>query len=360
MDALNIVNSSFLCGSSIAGSACPKCHPSCQDCDQNGLCTTCAAAGASKVAYGVMCLCNSGTGGDDFHTVCSSCDQRCTTCGKRGNPSSCLSCKLPGTSLAPYNTVGDCQCRDGYVPDMFPSAACTPCSGCSLCVGSDESACMSQEQAEFANNYIIRALSLPILTESADNLICYRTPLPTTGCTPDPIEVVTGPITEYETVAKPTANQCYTLLKAQWAFATYWFNTLFPNFEGPSPTSDVNLIGIKTVLKLWILHFGPAEMDTWTDIKEAMNDAGENWKNHLGWIDSNPGFTLDAGATVKAFPAKLLAWLQSSCSSTTSGCTELFNTLSMLTTVCDKAPCSSTLKGYCRQYNEYSTCAMAS
>ena len=355
---LERVHGSFLCGSFDSGTTCPSHHPSCATWDTNGLCETCAAVGASKAADGAMCLCDSGTGGNDFHTTCAACHPVCTTCGYSNNPNSCHTCTSAGSTLMPYNSIGECLCRAGYVSAASSTAACVPCApaGCPNCIGSDESLCMSPEQANFAFNMLIAMLGLPILEETANNLICYRTSSLTSGCSPDPIEAMTGSILDYEAVAKPTIYQCLNLLTAQWPFVTYWFDRLFPSFEGPSPINFEEFNMVKSTPQLWILHFGPAEMDTWTDIKEAMNDAGENWVNHMAWIDSSPGFTLDAGQTVKAFPAKLLAWLQSSCS-TTAICPELFGAFNMKSTVCDNASCSSEVRVYCAQIDLTNACA---
>lgn len=203
------------------------------------------------------------------------------------------------------------------------------------------------------------ALALPITTETADHHICYRTPLLTTSCTPDPIEDMTGPIEDYATEAKPTPFQCYSLLTAEWPWVTYWFNQLFPTFEGPTPFAYASLGYIKSNLKVWILQFGPAEVTTWTHIKAAMNGAGGDWQNYLAWIDSEPGFTLDAGATVHLFPEKLLAWLQTSSGSTTTSCVELIVTFNSASKVCENASCSPAVKGYCTQVNAESACAQS-
>ncbi len=362
VDVLTRVNNSFLCGSTDSGTACPKCHPSCGSCTSEGICETCAAAGATKAADGSICLCNSGTGGTTtFHTICAACHPNCATCGMGNTKYVCHTCAKAGATLLTYNSVGDCQCRAGFVPEIDPTEACTPCApaGCPNCIGSDESQCMSQEQADFSTTILIGLLNLPIRTESADNRICYRTRLPISSCTPDPIEAVTGEIVDYATVAKPTAYQCFDLLKAEWPFVNYWFDRLFPAFEGVSPNSHSNMVFTKTTLQIWIMQFGPSEMNDWTDIKEAMNDAGENWGNHMAWINSSPGFSLDAGETVKVFPEKLLTWLQSSCSSTTANCFELMTTFNMFSTACSSGSCSASVKTYCTQIQSDSPCAIS-
>jgi hypothetical protein len=215
---------------------------------------------------------------------------------------------------------------------------------------------MSPEQAFFVKSRAVNALSLPITTETADNRICYRDELPSSDCTPDPIELVTDTIVDYATTAKPTTFQCYKLLKAQWPYMTYWLNLLFPNLEDMESMSMQGLDSIKSVLYLWILNFGPGEMDTWTDIKAAINGPGENWKNYIAWVDTNPGFSVDGGVNFKQFPDVLLAWLQSSYSSTEDN-EELTDTFNYVSTVCDTTPCSSELKGYCSQAFSWSDCA---
>ena len=308
-----------------------------------------------------MCHCDSGTGGTNkFHTACLSCHPNCSTCEIGMTSWYCGSCSISGASVSPYSSASSCECRAGYAPNANPVGACTPCApaGCPYCIGSDESQCMSPEQAELAQNQLMTPLELPMTTETADHRICYRTPLPTTTCTPDPIEYVTGPIVDYATVAKPTSFQCYSLFTAQWPWVTYWFNQLFPTFEGPAPITYTNLLIIKSILKLWILEFGPAEMDTWTDIKAAMNGAGENWKNYLGWIDSNPGFSTDAGATAHPFPAKLLASMLASSNSMTVMSTDI-QVFNQASTVCANATCSPSAKSYCIQINGASACAQS-
>jgi hypothetical protein len=161
---------------------------------------------------------------------------------------------------------------------------------------------------------------------------------------------------DYATEATPMPLQCFKLLKAQSAYMTYWFAQLFPDFEGPNPGSLEDFDDIKSVLYLWILHFGPFEIDTWTDIKAAMNGPGENWKNYIAWIDSIPGFSVDAGATVKAFPNALISWLQSSYASTVD-CPEVNNTFNVESTVCDNGSCSTAVKVYCKQVVPWSSCA---
>lgn len=180
--------------------------------------------------------------------------------------------------------------------------------------------------------------------------------MPTSDCTPDPIQAVTGPIIDFATVAKPTQVQCYSLLKAQWPWLTYWFNRLFPTFVGALPIRYYESNLQKSLLYLWILQFGPAEMDTWTDIKAAVNGPGESWQNYMAWIDSDAGFSLDAGLSVKRFPEKLLAWLQASCSNTMT-CVELAVTFNYVRKPCDNGSCSSQVKAYCVQIDTGSACA---
>ena len=304
-----------------------------------------------------MCICDGSTGGTDiFHTACGACHGSCETCGRSNDEFYCESCVLGGTVLNPYDGSRTCECGPGYVPEMAPTSGCKPCApaGCPNCIGSDEAQCMSPEMGEF-----IKSNVYPPITTETDNRICYRTALPTSGCTPDPIETVTGPIENYATEAKPSTLQCYRLLKAEWPWLTHWFNKLFPSFTGPKPSNYFSRTIVKTVLHQWILQFGPTEMNTWTDFKEAMNGAGENWKNYFAWLEGTPGFSLNAGLTEKAFPAGLLTWLQSSCTDTTN-CMELYYLINSCSTVCDNSQCSSKVKDFCTLNYDWTDCAKAS
>jgi hypothetical protein len=216
---------------------------------------------------------------------------------------------------------------------------------------------MRKEIADFAQNLLFDMfLYLPLDTETEDHRICYRTQLPTSDCTPDPIQAVIGPIVDYATVGKPTLAQCYDLIKVKWPWLTYWFNRLFPTFVGPLPIDYFNFNLIKSVLYLWILQFGPAEIDTWTDIKAAVNGSEESWQDYMAWIDSDAGFSLDGGLSVKRFPEKLLAWLQAS-GGTTMNCVELSTTLNYVRKPCKSSACSSQVKAYCLQIDDGSVCA---
>ena len=360
---LKRVSDTSLCGTSFTTSSCNDCHPSCYHCTTPGICDSCSDSRATITTDGAMCLCNTGLGGyNRFHTTCGACHETCATCTEAFYSEYCTSCVVQDATLPTDNSVGSCGCREGYVP-ITPTVLtepCTPCApvGCTNCIGSDESQCMSVEQALFTRTVAVRALHLPILTKTADNRICFRDELPSSGCTPDPIELVTGPIVDYATAAKPTAFQCYKLMKVQWAYLTYWFAQLFPGFEGPKPVTFFDLSSIKFILYLWILNFGPLEMNTWTDIKAAMNGPGENWKDYIAWVDTNPGFSLDAGVTVKAFPKILLDWLQSSYGMTSENVV-LINIFYKASTVCRNASCSPTVKGYCTQINNRSACALS-
>jgi hypothetical protein len=216
---------------------------------------------------------------------------------------------------------------------------------------------MSREEENFVTSEFITSLNMPILTETEDNRICYGSQLYATSCVPDSIEIVTGAIDGYGTNANPTEFQCLKLLNAEWGFLTYWFKQLFPTFEGPPYTSFNNLSHIKNILYIWILRFGAAEMNAWTDIKTAMNGATENWENYIAWIDTDAGFSLDGGATVKPFPSILLAWLQFSCTST-DDCDPLLSTFNWVDAVCySPNPCTPQLESYCMQVDSGSDCA---
>ena len=241
-------------------------------------------------------------------------------------------------------------------PTLADLCVCSSKS-CFYCTGSTDPNCLSSEVAKFVD-HVFAAYSLPLTTEDSVNNICYRYQLPTAACTKTFIEGITGVISGYGTPAVLfTPQQCYKLLKEQWTPTSYWFTTLFPTFTRPTGATDTELTTIKSILHLWILQFGSAEVGTWTDIKAAANGAAGNWQNYIGWIDIAPGFSLDAGATRKDFPATLLAWLTTYCNNSSFICKELalFN---LKSTVCANPACLvGTTKGYCGQIAPNSACA---
>ena len=322
------------------------CHSSCSSCtaDAASTCVACAAGdAATKTADGAACLCNDGSGvSSNNYNSCAPCHSSCLTCGNADASDSCRSCAIPGATLVPLNTLGECACRDGYVPNAVPVGSCQACqpSGCPHCKGIDESECLTLEQIELLKYY------QPSTSKSADNRICFYTELLTWTCTPDPIEYATEPILEYTTDAQPTYFQCLKLFSVQWPFVTFWFDQLFPNVVRLTPISSRGLQYIKSTLYLWIMQFGPAEMNTWTDIKALFNGAPENWTNYLAWLGADDGFTLDAGATVKTFPPLLLARLKDQCGSDPGNCDELF-IFNRWSSVCDNLLCLPNAKNAC-------------
>ena len=358
----NQVSLTFLCGVTISTSACSVCHPSCSSCQlEAGKCDDCAAgAAAAKTADGAVCVCNSGFGPssftDRFHTACGACHASCQTCEFVGDVSKCTNCSGANRVLPPYTKYGLCVCRDGYVREGNPTSPCVPCApaGCPYCSGPDESECMPRRAVKLSA--IAFDVGLPYLTETEDHRICYRQKLPESECTPDPIEYIAGSITDYAGIAKPTRFQCNRLLAAQWPYVIKAFDSLFPNFLGPNRLTNNSYESIQSFLHLLILTFGYAEVNTWTDLKAAWNAPSDNWDNYLAWIDTAPGYTLDGGATVKAFPAALLQWLTTSCADTYS-CMELATLFNDKSVVCEDLGCSATIKGYCMQVDDGSNCA---
>ena len=355
-----MVGKTFLCSNPAGGSTCRECHISCASCDTNSLCTACRAEGlyaASKVADGAACVCNSGTGAasatQHFHDQCGLCHDSCEVCGIAGNASSCRACADIHSGLPLHSGLGACVCKAGFTPKTSP----TPSDACVNCVGS-EAQCMTQEQADFIN-HVADTYSLPCLMETPNHRICYYNALPTCDCTPNPIEFVIGTITDEETgLARPTTGQCYELLKAQWPFITYWFRTLFPDFVGPADATDADILAIKSVLYLWIQHFGPAEIEQWADIRSAVNGNAPDWANYMAWVDTSPGFSLDSGTSVLAFPTDLLNWLQASCSQGTVLCNEL-TLFNLKSTVCQTSACTSGVLELCSQISPTSNCVLS-
>lgn len=330
---------------------CSVCHPTCATCtaDAASTCVTCAAGdAATKTADGAACLCKDGTGiSSQSASACDTCHKACSTCGDANSGSSCRSCATAGATLPPLSTIGYCECRDGFDPYSDAKVFCRPCQppGCPHCVGTDESECLNMEQIYLLDYYD------PEVSKTADNRICFGTQLPASTCTPDPIEYATGPIINYATDAEPTYYQCLKLLSLQWPFVTLWYNKLFPSFVGPTPVSKSELARIKSTLYMWIMLFGPAEVDTWTDIKALLNGASEDWKNSLAWFGSEDGLTFDRGASVKAFPPMLLAYVKDQCDNDVDDCGELY-IFNEWSTVCDDSDCLSAAKSACAQLND--------
>jgi len=145
---------------------------------------------------------------------------------------------------------------------------------------------------------------------------------------------------------KVTTVQCYKLLKAQWPHVTYSFGKLFAGFTGPTGATATQLVAIKSVLQQWILQFGPYPLTydpDWTPLIAAFKTA--DWSGFLGWLGSSPGYTLDAGTTIKTFPKDLETWLFNSCVSTQT-CSELA-VLNSKSTVCANASCLTSVKVPC-------------
>ncbi len=203
---------------------------------------------------------------------------------------------------------------------------------------------MSQEQAAFAN-HAAAAYSLPLIDET-NGLICYRQPAPDLTC--DPLTPVLGVLDSDADGLHPTPDQCYDLLKAQWPFVTYWFGEIFPNFDPPDTATDDEKNMLKTVLRLWILQYGPSEIKAnplWQGIVTTFNNASLDWTRLLAWSGVLKGYSPDGTATA-SFPTALETSLTQA-----SPEMKLFNHFS---TLCASA-CS--LGAQCQQISANNVCA---
>lgn len=141
----------------------------------------------------------------------------------------------------------------------------------------------------------------------------------------------------------------------------HWFNTLFPNFQGPADATDSELVAIKSTIYVWIMHFGPVVMrgEDWTDLKDALTNAASDWKKFLGWVGAAPGYITDGTtASLKPFPTALLNWLNelNGCHQVTEGCADL-TVFNLKSTVCaEGATC--TVKSRCSLVDSNSNCAV--
>jgi hypothetical protein len=83
---------------------------------------------------------------------------------------------------------------------------------------------------------------------------------------------------------RPTIDQCFELLTAEWPFVTYWFGEIFPNFKPPGFAMSSEIDMLKSVLFLWILQYGPSEIKNdplWQDIVTTFNNASLDWSRLL-------------------------------------------------------------------------------
>ena len=325
-----------MCGQD--ASTCLECHPSCASCTTTpGFCDSCAdVTNASLTTDGVACLCTkvAGKGSEgNYHSQCGDCDNTCGSCWLATDSTQCETC--PGETGTNNLETGSCTCPNGAAKATLAEVCPTCFAGCVDCYGPTASECLTQEQFDFITK-LGSISSLPLTSARTDQLMCFRQPPSTTTCTPDPVVTMIGTITG----GVPDEDQCKKLLVSMWPFLTHWFGQLF-NFVDPDTSSADQVLTIKSVMYVWILHFGPAEMlaDEWSDLKTALN-AGGNWSTHLAWAGETPQFSLNGGSSPVDFPAALKAWLMDSegCNKSPNGCMDLlpFNTLS---TVCDTAVC---------------------
>ena len=360
--ALEFAEDTFFCGKSSGG--CLECHPSCGTCAQDGTCESCSDNTATMEASNYFCLCPAGTGGVNYNGSCGSCDGSCETCFLAGKDS-CKTCA--GGTTPTMLLVGACDCTSPGVvkavanPNSVP-VACTHCAtGCDACFGSDPSKCLSATQLSF-KNYVSTAFDLPIPYQSTDNLRCFLQPRlewDTSGCAQDPIAAVIGlAVTNGsgdDAIFKK--SQCNKLLVAGWPATNYWFDHLFSSFA-PTGASDSEKSDIKSIILLWVLQFGPAEMlgTEWSDLKTALSAVGANWTKFLAWVGSTPGYLTDGTSTSKKlFPPVLLDWLKSArgCNGATAGCADL-QVFNMKSTVCSDSSC--TVKSLCQEVDSDSNC----
>lgn len=188
-------------------------------------------------------------------------------------------------------------------------------------------------------------------------MFCYRVHRPAATCSPgDVIQNSIGDIANYADLghAKPTKLQCFALLTIEWPFVNYWFFELFAGFTGPAPASNSELLGIKSILQLWILQFGPNEMQAWTEVLSAVTG---DWKGYTATLKD--GFSTDNGENFTPFPEKLQSWLGIYCGNDTNLCTDLL-VFNRKDPVCEDETCSSSLASeYCSRIQPNSACAQS-
>lgn len=347
--------------------ACHSCHPSCTSCDiQAGICDACKDPGAVKVADGALCVCKAGTGGviensafGIVHSQCLPCHPNCATCYMGGS----ITCSSCSDMNAVLNINGICECKPGY---HSRSSAVLVCESC---LDPERFGCLITKEQYFFVGLVSR-YRLPIAYPSIiKDRICYRNLLPASGCMRDAtLEVIGGLFDMGPDINDPNGgehmysvkgDQCSLLLISQWPFIIFWFSELFPNFVGPSPSSLYDIQVMKSVLYLWIQQYGPSEINSWTDIKAAVQGASGDWKNYIFWVMEDPGFSLDGGTTIKRYPATLVEGPKDCINDAEDSlfCDELYFIFNKWSTLCKNPLCSDTIKSYCMQSHPYSECA---
>ena len=304
-EARDLGFATFLCSKDTT-SACKLCHDSCSCAADSDVCTSCTDTSNAVANFdNSACLCSGSKGGDTYHKACTDCHVSCTTCFAANNNKSCLTCADSDSTPQEIGGGMMCFCRDGFVFGLSPCVSCV--DGCPYCLGPDASDCVSPQEKDFITifQYYVPTLGLPYLTETND-MMCYRTKRPVNACdTGTALGNVMGDIADYDTKpALPTPGQCRSLLTALWPYVNHWFDVIFPNFTGPDYSSYADRLIIKSILKLWIIQFGPTVVDTWDDIKTAMLAPGP-WTTYSA--DATQ-FSTDNQVNFHPFPAELSNW----------------------------------------------------
>ena len=337
-DLLALVQNSFLCGQS-SGGVCKTCHPSCATCIGE-LCSTCTdSVNTVKSLSNTVCLCSDTTKGSvgSYHESCASCDSTCGKCWISDDANQCRTC---GAEVGEGTGIGSCTCPDGSAKDTLAQVCAVPVvqchSNCQFCYGPGEYECLTQAQKDFIDK--VQSIgSLPLSSTRTDQLLCFRQQPATATCDTNALEEVIDTITG----DVPDTAQCQKLLVVEWPFLTYWFGELFQGYSDPTPATADQILTIKSVMYVWILHFGPSEMlaEDWATLKTDLSGGGD-WSNYLAWAGETPKYTKDGTNTSFDFPEALSAWIKDSegCAKVPAGCMDLlvFNTLS---TSCDASNC---------------------
>jgi hypothetical protein len=137
------------------------------------------------------------------------------------------------------------------------------------------------------------------------------------------------------------------MFKAEWRFVNFWFSRQFPSFTTPSTASEFQVYAVKSVLRKWILQYGPeyfARYAGWKQLVTIFNNNALDWTKLLAWPGTPAKYT--AGGVTYDFPAELASLTASSPE------LQLFNTFS---TICSTAGCS--FKTQCQAVASTSVCA---
>jgi hypothetical protein len=151
--------------------------------------------------------------------------------------------------------------------------------------------------------------NLPFTTQT-NSLICYRFRKPVPSAEAHYASLLGSLGKDASGNWHLSSAQCSSMLSYDWDYVNYWLEKFFPTFDPPDNATPAQILSVKTVMRIWIFHFGSATLtydQDWQDLIARLNTVNVDWTRVLGWAGTSPGYY--DGATRYTFPAKLTAWL---------------------------------------------------